>query len=745
MNIPFYKRLLRVAVPLLALAALLAAGLWCMAELPDLSANAGRTVVINEVCVKNLTGLTDADGETGDWIELINLSGEDMVLDGWGLSDNPDRPYKWTFPEGTVLSGGANNIMVLFADGKDGYDGAGSLHTNFRLSRKGETLVLTDTDGNAVDTLDYDSQEYDLTYGRLRGDAGRVGVLAAPTPGSANSTRFLEETVQPVDLGEVTFSQQAGFYEDAFRLTLSCDDPDAAIVYTLDGSLPTTSSPIYTGPISIESREGDANEYVSLPSAFRGEWVLGYACDYAPEPVAKATTVTACVYKDGVLGEAVTTQTYWVGLDRYTLPVVSVTAQAEDLFGPEGIYVPGQTYYTLRKYGDMDRLGNFSGNQKIDARIQILDTDGTELLNADTTVRVSGGWSRLDAVMKNLHLKLQDGATSGLLAGAPGGDALDTLVLRGTGNGSTFTSLHQDAFLCNYLYGMDVGTQYNQPVVLFLQDEYWGVYTVRESKNTDFFLRHYGIEEEDLICPGTTPDEQAQPEKSAFGLGVDALDATIPEGMAWVEENVDVDEYIRYIIAQMYTYNADGLYNGGNNSILWKSAEVDGDNPYADGRWRFVLNDLDATMVDVEVDPFAYLLENEFSFETHETAPWYSVIDNLFQKLWANADFRARFAEEYRKEMETVYAPENIVPAFEAWADLLRPEAEEDLARQKIGVTSLAPLAARLLDYTIEPWEMTMDEWETQVDYVKDYLTRRADIMLDYLDDYLQLAEEGAA
>ena len=38
-----------------------------------------------------------------------------------------------------------------------------------------------------------------------------------------------------------------------------------------------------------------------------------------------------------------------------------------------------------------------------------------------------------------------------------------------------------------------------------------------------------------------------------------------------------------------------------------------------------------------------------------------------------------------------------------------------------------------------------MDEWETQVDYVHDYLSRRADIMLNYLDDYLQLAEEGAA
>lgn len=208
------------------------------------------------------------------------------------------------------------------------------------------------------------------------------------------------------------------------------------------------------------------------------------------------------------------------------------------------------------------------------------------------------------------------------------------------------------------------------------------VYGARKQKRR-FYARHYGLKEDELICPGTSDEETAQPEKIAFGLGVDALDATTAEGMAWVEANVDVDEYIRYVIAQMYTYNSDGMYNGGNNSILWKSAVLDPDNPYADGRWRFLLNDLDSTLYDVEVDPFAYLLENDFSFAARETAPWYSVVDNLFQKLWQNADFRARFAEEFRREMAAVYAPDSILPAFEAWVARLAPEIPQDLARQR--------------------------------------------------------------
>ncbi len=234
MTPPVYKRVLAVLLPLVLLGALGAAVALHLARAPGPDGYAGHTVLINEVCAKNLTGLTDADGNTGDWVELINVSGEDMVLDGWGLSDDPDRPFRWTFPEGTIIGGGANNILVIFADGQDGFDTAGSLHAKFSLARTGETLVLTSPDGTTVDELEYPSMEYDLTYGRLAGSADRVGVESG------------------------------------------------------------------------------------------------------------------------------------------SLPVVSLTCEADDLFGPEGIYVAGQTYYTMRKYGSENPQGNFNGSEKMDGRLQTL-------------------------------------------------------------------------------------------------------------------------------------------------------------------------------------------------------------------------------------------------------------------------------------------------------------------------------------------------------------------------------------
>lgn len=728
------KRLLRLALPLLLLALLAALAAARLAALRGRDRYAGKTLLLNEVCSKNLTGLADADGRTVPWLELANVSGEPVALGGYSLSLDEELPRQWVFPDDVVLDGGANNLLLLFLDGTDGRDAAGSLHAGLLLDGGKATLRLYDPAGGLVDRLELPDIPYDMTYGRRLDDGSREGLLASATPGQPNPADFWQEETPTGDLGVVHFSLEGGFYDGEQRLTLTADDPGALILYTLDGSEPDLGSSVFAAPLTLASRAGEANRYAAEPSVPHGDWLLNYAYTYAPHEVDKATTVTARLYKDGVLGESVTAQTYWIGVEPHTLPVVSLTADPDELFGADGIYTAGASYFTLRKYGWMGRTGNYDADRTIHGQISVTDADGTPLLQDGVRIHLSGGWSRQDALLKNLHIRLDSGRTD-LLPQAAGG-SLRAFVLRGSGNGATFVSLHQDAFLNNYLYNEGLGAQYNLPVALYLEDEYWGVYTIRESKNEDFFRRHFGVEPENLICPGVSDHPDNQAEKSAFGLGVDALDASTPEGMAWAEANVDLDGYIRYVIAQMYTYNADGLYNGGNNTILWKDAGED-----SDGRWHFLLNDLDATLGDVEVDPFRLLLTEDYSFAARETAPWYSVACGLFQKLWQNAGFRERFAEVFRQEMATTYAPEALLPAFADWCDTLRPELPRDLARQEVDVTVLAPLAEALTGITPEPRRYSAEEWEQNAARVQDYFARRADVMLDYLDQYL--AAEG--
>ena len=54
-----------------------------------------QEVVISEFLASNVSGLTDEDGENSDWIELSNLSGGTIDLDGWSLTDNADDLQRW--------------------------------------------------------------------------------------------------------------------------------------------------------------------------------------------------------------------------------------------------------------------------------------------------------------------------------------------------------------------------------------------------------------------------------------------------------------------------------------------------------------------------------------------------------------------------------------------------------------------------------------------------------------------------
>ena len=64
---------------------------------PRVSANERDSVpsrVPLSFLASNLTGLTDEDGETSDWIELHNPNPYDFNLEGWHLTDNLSNPTK---------------------------------------------------------------------------------------------------------------------------------------------------------------------------------------------------------------------------------------------------------------------------------------------------------------------------------------------------------------------------------------------------------------------------------------------------------------------------------------------------------------------------------------------------------------------------------------------------------------------------------------------------------------------------
>ena len=134
-------------------------------------------ILITEVMVRNHATLRDQDGDFSDWVELRNMSGADINLEGWSLSDRENRDGL-VFPAYLLP---ADGCFVVFASGKDR---PADLHAPFSLSA-GETLYLKDPAGNIVSEAECPDLAADCSSA-LQADGSWKETLY-PTPWQENS------------------------------------------------------------------------------------------------------------------------------------------------------------------------------------------------------------------------------------------------------------------------------------------------------------------------------------------------------------------------------------------------------------------------------------------------------------------------------------------------------------------------------------------------------------------------------
>lgn len=159
--------------------------LFACAGCDGLYVNADHTsaLCINEVVSSNTRSLVDEALGTPDWIELYNASASPIDLTGYGLTDNPKAPHKWTFPSVTIPAGG---YLIVYATKADG-----ALCTGFGLSRGGDSLCLSDKYYTLLDYVEIPALESDISF--ARGKDGTFGYCAAPTPGSENVAEIVSD------------------------------------------------------------------------------------------------------------------------------------------------------------------------------------------------------------------------------------------------------------------------------------------------------------------------------------------------------------------------------------------------------------------------------------------------------------------------------------------------------------------------------------------------------------------------
>lgn len=137
-------------------------------------------ISLNELMPMNDTTAVDNFGEFDDYIEIVNSGCSGINLQGYFLTDNPQFPFKFAFPD-TVIHPGDHFLVWAGNDTEQG-----SMHAGFNLDSESETLYLLYS-LNLIEMVEFPSLGQDVSYGRWPDTNGDWGILSAASPGASNN------------------------------------------------------------------------------------------------------------------------------------------------------------------------------------------------------------------------------------------------------------------------------------------------------------------------------------------------------------------------------------------------------------------------------------------------------------------------------------------------------------------------------------------------------------------------------
>lgn len=649
----------------------------------------GGELRISEVCATNKKSLKAADGSSPDWIEIENTGDTACDLSGIGLSDGDKNRYKFVFPDGTRL--GAGEYLIIFCDDTD--SGTGELHAAFKISASGETIYLTAADGTELDTVELPELDTDVTYGRL----GDSFALLNPTPGTANDTA---EVVYRVE--KPVFSAEGGFYDNSFDLSLSADNGNT-ILYTLDGSDPRTSSSAktYQSSIGIRNNTSDQNKL----AAVREISLRGYT---PPDYNVDKSMIVRAVCKDskGQFSE-VASNSYFVGKTASyykEMKVLSISTDSSNFFDKEtGIYMIGNQYDRWKQSGSFDPnldVGssenptnyNMEGKEwERPCNIQVFE-EGKLKYTEDVGVRISGNWTTafpqksmtFYARGKYGSDKLQHDFFEGAARDADGTKIKEykKVTIRNGGNGYDNCRFRDDLNQ-SLAEGLALGKQAKQNYIVFLDGEFWGAYSMQEKLDTNYIESHYHIDADQVttIKNGLEYDglQSTFQDYQQFWNWAMSADMSNTSNYKRVCDTIDIDGFMDFITFESYIVNWDCMLNN-NNWMIWRSDETDASNPYADGKWRFLLFDTEySSGYDGQCS-----VRRDY-FKDMDRSGKITSMGSLFFKLMQNADFKQQFFTRYQTIAKENFDYSTVSAKIDEYAAALKDATNDTYRRFNIG------------------------------------------------------------
>jgi hypothetical protein len=680
-------------------------------------------LVINEIMSSNLGTIADEDGDFSDWIEIHNKGDQALNLAGYGLSDDPSRVFRFVFPDITLAAG---EYLLVWASGKNRVSAGRPLHTSFSLSSAGEDVLLTSPGGELIDRIFPVFLPSNLSYGRESAGSGRLVYFLDPTPGYENHHESFDG-IMPAP----AFSLPAGFYASDVSVEIIAPDNQAEIRYTINGSLPGESSPVYSEPLLLTDLTGSPNGISMIrtnppevpPSL---EW-------YPPAgEVDKAHIIRAVSYRPGYIPSAAVTATYYTGSAPPSLPVFSIVTCHHNLFDHHrGIYIPGKIYedrgYGSGWYGQLNANYFQRGYEwEVPASVEFFE-NGQSMLQKDVGIRIHGGGTRA-LPMKSLRIYARGGYGDSHIEypffPGQGNQKFKRLILRN--HGQDFYGhgvLFRDGFMQKLAEPLGVPIQDYRPAIVFLNGEYWGIHNLRERYDEDYFERKYGIPagQLDFLESNQRVITGSSARYSEMISFIEDNPPADPANYIRLQEMMDTDNFMDYYIVNIFYNNID--WPGHNLKYFRYSGDpVSRPSFGMDGRWRWAFNDFDFGFGNTSgLYPHN---QNTLAYATHPEGgswppnpPWSTF---LIRSLLENDEFRNGFINRFADLLNSIFRPDYMTGFISEMMQAIEPEMERHMKRWSHPGTG-------------------MEDWQTNINRMIRFANRRPDHQTGHILDYFGL------
>ncbi len=466
---------------------------------------------------------------------------------------------------------------------------------------------------------------------------------------------------------------EAGVYESPITVSILTENEDEIIRYTLDGSTPTETSSIYESPILISETS-----------------VLRARC-FSDE--------------ESIIPGFIETNSYIIGED-HTLPIFSFSGDSDML----SLFNGNDNLRPLGHFEYFDENGEFIDENFGDFNKHGNDSWQYAQRGVDFISRDEFGYNR--------RLEHKFFATSDRTR-------FRRLMVKAAANDNypfQQGGAHiRDSYIqtLSQLAKLDLDERSSTNVALYVNGQYWGIYDLRERVDdnnfTDYYYNQdYTFSESDIYLQflktwGSTQahfgNQSAIQDWSNLVSFVQNNSMADESNLSQVEETLNMQSFIDHFILNSYVVSRDWLnYNTG----WWRGLDPNGDAQ----KWRYIVWDMEAALghfINYTGLPDASANANPCQVENITVGNGHAQI--LKKMIDENPQVKERYVNRYIDLMNTHFKYENAVAVLDSMVNNIAPEMPKQ----------------------IERWGGSIDEWQDNVQDIRDFLQTRSDALVSGL------------